>query len=131
MRRLSLEGKIIVFKSLAVPKIVYLSLLTSVPNNIVEELIKFQKNFLWNFTAPKMKHLTTLADYRNGALRNVDVFFKIISIQFSWLRQLFDNLFHQWKVIPLLFINKNFDEHFKFHFNLDFSDDTVKYFSSF
>ena len=38
--KLSLEGKIIVFKSLAISKIVYLSLLTNVPNKIVEELIK-------------------------------------------------------------------------------------------
>ena len=35
MRRLSLEGKIIVFKSLAMSKIVYRFLLTSVPNNII------------------------------------------------------------------------------------------------
>ena len=45
MRRLSLEGKIILFKSLAISKIVYLSLLTNVPNNIVEELKKFKKTF--------------------------------------------------------------------------------------
>ena len=127
----SLEGKIIVFKSLAISKIVYLSLLTIVPNNIVEELKKIQKNFLWNFTAPKIKHSTTRMDYQNGALKNVDVFFKIISLQCSWFRRLFDNSFHQWKVIPLLFINKTFGEHFKFHSNLDFSDDTVKCFPSF
>ena len=45
MRQLSLEGKIIVFKSLAISKIAYLSLLTDVPNKIIEELIKIQKNF--------------------------------------------------------------------------------------
>ena len=33
MRRLSLEGKIIVFKSPAISKIVYLCLFTNVPNN--------------------------------------------------------------------------------------------------
>ena len=46
MWRLSLEGKIMVLKSLAKLKIVYLSDLTNVPNNIVEELIKIQTNFL-------------------------------------------------------------------------------------
>ena len=120
MRKLSLEGKIIVFKSLAISKIVYLSLLTSVPNNIVEKLIKLQKNLLWNFIAPRLNHSTTRMDYQNGELKNVDVFFKIISLQCSRLRRLFDNSFHQWKVIPLVFITKNFGEHFKFHSNLDF-----------
>ena len=78
MLRLSLEGRIIVFKSLAISKIVYLSLLTSVPRRT-----KTSKNFLWNFTAPKSKHSTTRMDYRNGGLTNVEVFFKIISLQCS------------------------------------------------
>ena len=43
MRKLSHEGKIIMFKSLATSKTVYLSLLISVPNNIVEELMKIKK----------------------------------------------------------------------------------------
>ena len=71
MRRLSLEGKFIAFKSLAISKIVYLSFLTSVPNNIVEELIKVRKNFLWSFTALKIKHLTIRMDYQNGGLKTV------------------------------------------------------------
>ena len=70
-------------------------------------------------------------DYQNGGLKNADVFFKITSLQCSWFRRLFDNSFHQWKVIPLFFINKTFGEHFKFHSNLDFSDDIVKCFPSF
>ena len=45
MRKLSLEGKIIIFKSLAISKIVYLSLLTNVPNKIVEELTRIQEAF--------------------------------------------------------------------------------------
>ena len=44
-----LKGKSIVFKSLAISKIVCLSLLTSVPNNIIEELIKIQKKLYLDF----------------------------------------------------------------------------------
>ena len=131
MRKLSLEGKIIAFKSLAISKIAYLSLLINVPNKIVEELIKIQRNFLWNFTAPKIKHSKTRRNYQDGGLRNVDVLFKIISLQYSWFRRIFDNSFHLWKVIPLFFINKKFGEYFKFHSNLDFSNDIVKSFPSF
>ena len=130
MQRLSLEGKTIVFRSLAISKIFYHSLLTSVLNNNVEELIKIQKNFLCNFTAPKLKHSTTRMDYQKARLKNVDDFFKTISLQCWWFRRLFDNSFHQWKVIPLFFINKTFGVHFKFYSNLDFTDDTVKCFPS-
>ena len=46
MRHLSLEGKITIFKSLALSKIVYLALLTIVPKSIIEELNEIQKKLL-------------------------------------------------------------------------------------
>ena len=55
MRNLSLEGKITIFKSLAISKIVYLALLTSIPNYVIEELIKIQKSFFWGKSKPKKK----------------------------------------------------------------------------
>ena len=108
----------------------YLSLFTTVSNNIVEELMKIQKNLLWNFSTPQIKHSATCIDSQNGGLKNVDVFFKIINLKCSWFRRPFENSFHQWKVTPLFFINNTFGEHFKFHSNLHFSDDTVKCFPS-
>ena len=53
----------------------------------------------------------------------------------KWLvpnaRALLNYLITQWKVIPLFFIHETFGEHFKFHCNLDFSDDTANFFPSF
>ena len=43
MKHLSLEGKITIFKSLAISKIVYLALLTLIPNSFLEELKQIQK----------------------------------------------------------------------------------------
>ena len=47
MRRLTTKGKIIVFKTLAISKIVFLSLILKVPTIIMSELEKIQKTFLW------------------------------------------------------------------------------------
>ena len=58
MRSLTLEGKITIFKSLAISKIVYLALLTPVPNVVVEELKQIQKTFLWGKNKPKIKNDT-------------------------------------------------------------------------
>lgn len=65
MIRLSIEGKIILFKFLAISKIVFRSLLTSVTNYTTEELIKIHEDFVKNFTAPKIKLSATRVDYRN------------------------------------------------------------------
>ena len=47
-RILSLEGKIIIFKTLAISKIVYLAFLTVIPNSLIEELQRIQKTFIWH-----------------------------------------------------------------------------------
>ena len=39
-------------------------------------------------------------------MKDVDVFFKIISLQCFSLRRLFDNNLHDWKIIPLFFKKK-------------------------
>ena len=52
-RSLSLEGKILIFKTLAISKIVYISLITVVPRAIVEELQTIQKQFFVAFCKTK------------------------------------------------------------------------------
>ena len=68
----------------------------------------------------KIKHETLCNDYENGGIKNVDIFFKIASLQCSWIRRLFDSNFHQWKEIPLLLINKYLGKNLKFHSQLSF-----------
>ena len=55
MRGLSLLGKIQTFNTLDVSKILYVSSMTQVPKNLVNELKTIQINFLWNSKTPKNK----------------------------------------------------------------------------
>ena len=48
MQSLTLEGKIIVFKTLAISKIVYLSMMIKVPTEVIVELKKYKKINLVN-----------------------------------------------------------------------------------
>ena len=96
MRKLTLEGKITIFKSLAILKIVQLAIITKVPNTLIEELKQIQKDFLWDNKKVKMA-----------------------SLKCSWVKQLYTENFHDWKIIPLQYINKLFGKNFKFHSNLN------------
>ena len=78
MRHLSLEGKITIFKSLAISKIVYLALLTIIPKNVTFELKEIQNKFLWSNKKSKIKHSTLC---KNGGLKNVNIELKIISLK--------------------------------------------------
>ena len=66
--------------------------------------------------------------FETGGLKNVDINLKVISLQCSWVKKLYDENFHEWKVIPLHLTRITFGQNFKFHSNL--SNDT-KLLSSF
>ena len=131
MRHLSLEGKITIFKSLALSKIVYLALLTIVPKSIIEELNEIQKKFLWSNKKCKIKHGTLCNDYKNGGLRNVDINLKIVSLKWSWICRLSNECHHDWKIIPLNYINNALGKNFKFHSNLSIPNKTINSLPSF
>ena len=114
MHRLTLEGEIIVFRILAISKIVFLSLISKVPTKIVSEPERIQKTFLWS-SKPKMKNEILCSDFKHGGLKNVNIQKKIISLQHSWVRRLYDDSFHEPKVLPLKLLKKSFGSHFKFH----------------
>ena len=58
MRNITLEGKIIIIKTLAVSKIVYLILITSFSKQLIAEIQNIQKAFIWNNLTSKTKHET-------------------------------------------------------------------------
>ena len=66
MRQLTVEGRIVIFKTLAISKIVYLTLLTNNPNIIIDELKKIEKKFIWNNSTLKIKQETLRMAYKNG-----------------------------------------------------------------
>ena len=106
-RNLLLEGKIAVFKSLALSKITHLSLVKTIPPSIIDQLNKIQKNFIWNGLNPKIKNSTINNNYENGGLKNINIAAKISSLQSSWIKKLFNESFHDWKIIPLHIIHKS------------------------
>ena len=55
-----------------------------------------------------------------------DIFTKVISWQCSWIKRLYDENFHKWKIIPSNLINTIYCENFKFHSCLDPSIRSLK-----
>ena len=96
----------------------------------MNELKRIQKAFLWKSSSPKIKHETLCNDYKGGGLKNIDILNKIISLQCSWIRRLY-NSFHEWKLIPLFLFKNSFVSSFKFHSNLFFKRNKIKFFPSF
>ena len=71
-RNPTLDGKIIIFKTLDLSKITFLAHVLEILNQIIDSLQKIQKDFLWNFSSLKVKHETICKDVKYGRLKNVD-----------------------------------------------------------
>jgi hypothetical protein len=106
LRNLTLEGKITIFKTLAISGVVYNAYLSGVPDYVITALKKIQNNFLWDGKKAKIKHDTLCNFYEKGGLQSVDIDFKFKALQLSWIKRLYDSNDHQWKKIPLFFLKK-------------------------
>ena len=54
--------------------------------------------------------------------------YKVVSLQRSWIKRLYDNNLHNWKVTPLHIIIQNLGEKFLFHSNLDVNPKQINHF---
>ena len=113
MIHLSLKGKTTIFKSLAISKIVYLALLTLVPNSVLEELKQIEnKTFLWGNKRAETKHYLLCYNYTEDGLKSVDIKHRILALRYFWIQRLYNENFRKGKLISLSCKN------FKFHSNL-------------
>ena len=93
-RSLTLSGRIVSFKALALSKIVYVASLVVVLEKILNKLESIHKNFIWKGKKPKIKHSSIIADYTDGRQKDVDISAKIKALQPVWVRRLFEENFH-------------------------------------
>ena len=74
LRNLTIEGRIAVFKSLAILKLIRLVLISEIPTSSVNLLTKIQMEFIWKGKNLKTKSSTLCNDHKNGGLKNLDIF---------------------------------------------------------
>ena len=77
---------------------------------------------------PKIKHSTLCNNYQDGGLKNVNIESKIISLQCSWIKRLYDKNMHNWKIIPLALIEKFLGKCFKSHSNMKIENKYIRNF---
>ena len=80
---------------------------------------------------PKIKHTTLCKNYDNGHLKNVENSSKIVNLQCSWIKKLYNNTTPSWKVMPLHLIKTNLGINLKFHSNSDISVQKLKTFPTY
>ena len=98
-RGLTLAGRILVFKSLALTKLLYAFTMKVPSKFVIDQLNTLHKNFIWNNKRPNIRHSTLIAGYCEGGYKDVDVENKIVAVKIKWVTKLLDSDFHPWKII--------------------------------
>ena len=62
-KNLTLEGKMLIFKTVALSKVTLLAQVIVIPDQIIDPLQQIQKDFLWSFSSPKVTHKTICKDF--------------------------------------------------------------------
>ena len=105
-RGLSLAGKILDFKPLAVSKILYVCTFKILSTQIIETLNSTQKKLIWSKIRPKIKHSTLIANYTDGGYKDIDIETKILSSKVKWVTRLLDDNCQPWKILTNLFFQE-------------------------
>ena len=117
-RGLTLAGRILIFKSMALSKTVYTSTMVSPPKQFIDLLSSIKQKFIWNGHRPKIKHSTLVREYAEGGYKDIDIQSQLESLKIIWIRRFLDDNFHAWKSIPIalfldLGVNAVFHDNFK------------------
>ena len=93
----------------------------SVLQKFCDTLKSLHREFIWNGKRAKIKHSSSIGEYRDGRLKDVDIDAKILSLKISWIRKLKDSNFHPWKVLANHLLSEVGSETI-FHANLSLSE---------
>ena len=72
-RGVTLAGRIEIFKSTTLSKMIYISTILHPSKQILDQLNLIQKDLIWRDRRPKIKHSALIGDYANGGYKDADI----------------------------------------------------------
>lgn len=97
-RKLTLSGKILLIKTFALSKFVYLASVTHIPETVVLQIEKIIFDFLWNGGKGFIKRSSIIGDISDGGLKMVDVKSLFLSQKLRWVGR-YNNSNSNWKIL--------------------------------
>ena len=95
LRRLSLAGRIQVFKALALSKAMFICTMKPYSKKFLDDLNEIQKDFIWRGHKPKIKHTSPIGDYSEGGMKDIDIKAKLELLRIQWVKKINKQQFWQ------------------------------------
>ena len=121
-RDLSLQGRVLIIKTMALAKVVYLLSALSVPKWVINAINREFFSFLWKYKRDKVSRRVVINDIENGGLNMIDFRSFCTAAKATWAYKLYNCKKETWGIIPrkyfekcdfptLLYMNSKKDKH--------------------
>ena len=104
-RKLTLNGKVLIIKSLAISQIIYLSNLLPFPDDIIKDLENAIYEFFWNSKTHKVKKSVIVQNYKDGGYKMIDLRTLNIIQKLKWIKLYLNGHDCQWRCLMEAFVN--------------------------
>ncbi len=102
-RKLTLQGKVIIIKTLVLPKIIFPASLLPIPDDVIKEIDKILFHFLWN-RSDKMERKELISDYSDGGLCMIDIESHLMALKAAWVPRIYKGFNDTWTFLPMAYI---------------------------
>ena len=97
-RNLSLTGKILIVKAIAMSQIIYLANLLPFPDEKIKEIERILYDFIWNCSIHKVKKNVFIQDYKSGGHSMPDLRSVIQTQKLKWVKLYLNNHNCYWRL---------------------------------
>ena len=99
-RDLTMQGRILILKTLALSQVVYLISSICVPNWVVNEINKEFYSFVWKYKRDKICRKVLVNDFEMGGLKMIDFKSFCLAAKAVWCQRLYYSTNETWSIIP-------------------------------
>ena len=86
-RKMAYLGKIVILKSLAIPKLTFLAMNTVVPQWVIKEINQNFFNLIWD-SKEKIKRTTVIREIKHGGLNTPDIESIFMTLKSKWIERI-------------------------------------------
>ena len=83
-KELTLAGKIVIFRSFMLSKVLYIASMSAIPHAFLDKLQKHHKDFILNGQKPKLKHSILIAYYHDREYEDIDILSALNSLKIEY-----------------------------------------------
>ena len=113
-RKLTIFGKVLIIKQLAIPKVLFSATNLPIPDNFIQQLDTLFYDFIWGNTE-KVKRCVLINDLEKGGIKMIDTAELFRSVKAAWVpRLLHAHDSDLWTTVAKHYLNYHNDDHFIF-----------------